>query len=146
MSAGQEGNIGGVELAPGIRVPESVIDYSYSSASGPGGQNVNKRASKCTLKINIDSIAMPGWARAQLLTLAGRLLSADGELTIQADEHRSQGQNRDATMERLRALLVQALTRPKIRRKTKPSRGSKERRLEGKKARSEIKEGRRRQD
>ena len=146
MSAGQEGNIGGVELAPGIRVPESVIDYSYSSASGPGGQNVNKRASKCTLKINIDLIAMPGWARAQLLTLAGRLLSADGELTIQADEHRSQGQNRDATMERLRALLVQALTRPKIRRKTKPSRGSKERRLEGKKARSEIKEGRRRQD
>ena len=146
MSAGQEGNIGGVELAPGIRVPESVIDYSYSSASGPGGQNVNKRASKCTLKINIDLIVMPGWARAQLLTLAGRLLSADGELTIQADEHRSQGQNRDATMERLRALLVQALTRPKIRRKTKPSRGSKERRLEGKKARSEIKEGRRRQD
>ncbi len=139
-------NLGGVELAPGIRVPESVLEYSYSSASGPGGQNVNKRASKCTLKIHISSIAMPDWAKARLHEIAGRLLSDDGELTIQADEHRSQGQNRDATMERLRTLLVQAMTRPKIRRKTKPSRGAKERRIQTKKARSEIKKGRRQQD
>ena len=139
-------NLGGIELAPGIRVPESVLEYSYSSASGPGGQNVNKRASKCTLKINIDSIAMPAWARTRFYEIAGRLLSEDGELTIQADEHRSQGQNRDATMERLRTLLVQAMTRPKIRRKTKPSRGAKERRIQSKKARSEIKKGRRNQD
>ena len=139
-------NLGGVELAPGIRVPESVLDYSYSSASGPGGQNVNKRASKCTLKINVISFPMPDWARVRFADIAGRLLSDDGVLTIQADEHRSQGQNRDATMERLRAMLIQAMTRPKIRRKTKPSRGAKERRIQSKKARSEIKKGRRLQD
>lgn len=136
-------NLGGIELAPGIRVPESVLDYSYSSASGPGGQNVNKRASKCTLKINALSIPMPDWARVRFAHIAGRLLSDDGVLTIQADEHRSQGQNREATLERLRAMLIQALTRPKIRRKTKPSRGAKERRIQSKKARSEIKKGRR---
>ena len=139
-------NPGGIEIAPGVRVADTAINFSYSSSSGPGGQSVNKKASKCTLKIQASSLPLAGWAHARLAELAGRLLAEDGELTIQADEFRSQNQNRDATMGRLRALLLQAMTRPKIRRKTKPSRGSKERRIEGKKARSEIKAGRKRQD
>ena len=142
----ERANLGGIELAPGIRVPENVLDYSYSSASGPGGQNVNKRASKCTLKTSVHSFPIPQWASMRLAEIAGRLLSDDGVLTIQADEHRSQGQNRDATLERLRSMLIQAMTRPKVRRKTKPSRGSKERRIQSKKARSEVKKGRRQHD
>ena len=133
----------GLELAPGVRIPESLARFSYASSSGPGGQNVNKRATKAELRISLSDLPMPGDALVRLRGLAGRYLTDAGELVIAADEHRSQAQNRSACLERLRELLVRALVRPKRRRPTRPSRGSVERRLESKRAVSRRKQSRR---
>lgn len=135
---------GGIELAPGVVVPESAIDVSYASSRGPGGQNVNKKLTKAQLRIAIATIPIDEHARQRLASLAGSRLTVSGEILITADEFRSQERNASECMDRLRGLIVRAITRPKIRRKTKPSRGSIERRLQGKKQRSETKNTRRR--
>jgi ribosome-associated protein len=133
----------GIELAPGIRVPESALAFSFASSSGPGGQNVNKRATKAELRIRLADLPLPPDAAPRLAALAGRRLTDDGELVISSDEQRSQMQNRAACLERLRELLVRALARPKRRRPTRPSRGSIERRLEAKRTASDRKRARR---
>lgn len=133
---------GKIELAPGVRVPESALSFSFVSSGGPGGQNVNKRATKAELRVSLDAIPLHGAARERLIDFSGRRLSEAGEIVIAADEHRSQGQNRSACLERLREILVQAMAVPKRRRKTRPSRGSIERRIEGKKRRGDTKKRR----
>jgi ribosome-associated protein len=142
-STGAASRLGGVRIAPGVVVAEKAIDLSYSSSSGPGGQNVNKRATKCTLRLHLDAIPLRATQRARLEAKASAWLTTSGELIIQADENRSQERNRDACFDRLRELLVACLKEPKIRRKTRPSKGSKERRLTEKKNRGEIKRSRR---
>ncbi len=132
----------GIEIAPGVRIPEAVARFSFASSSGPGGQNVNKRATKAELRIALADLPIPPDARARLETLAGRRLTDAGELVITSDEQRSQAQNRAACLQRLRELLVQALVRPKRRRATRPSRGSVERRLESKRSVSRRKQSR----
>jgi ribosome-associated protein len=132
----------GVEIAPGITVPESALDYAAVRSSGPGGQNVNKVSTKVELRINIASFPMPPWAIDRLLTLAGRKVSDAGILVIAADEHRSQSRNKSECLDRLRQLLVQALTRPKRRIKTKPTKSSQRRRVDDKKSRGGIKRNR----
>lgn len=130
---------GTIRLAPGARVPESDVRYEFVSSSGPGGQNVNKRATKARLRVEIDRIDMPAAARTRLARLAGSQLSDAGELVIAADEERSQKRNREAALGRLRTLVARAMVRPKPRKKTKPTRGSVERRLKAKRERGEIK-------
>ena len=137
-------SIGGVELAPKVRVPASTLRFRFVRARGPGGQNVNKVSTACELRLwmaDLASVLTLG-AFARLREALGSRLTAAGEIQIVSDEHRSQEQNRDAVLGRLRELLIRATIEPKRRKATKPSRGSKRRRVEGKRLRSQVKKGR----
>ena len=136
----------GVPLAPGVRVPEAAIGVAFVRSSGPGGQNVNKRATKCQLRIALDAIPLSASARARLVALAGSSMTDAGEILIQDDSTRSAARNSDACMDRLRELVVRALVAPKKRRPTKPSRGAVQRRIDDKKQRGEKKQRRQRPD
>lgn len=133
----------GVEVAPGVRVAEDALRFTFSAASGPGGQNVNKRATKCTLRIALNDVPLNPGQRSRLEAAGARYLTDAGDLVIQSGEHRSQEQNRGECLARLRTLLVSILRAPKVRRATKPSRAAKERRISEKKSRGEIKRLRR---
>lgn len=133
----------GIELAPNVRVEPGLVELSFTSSSGPGGQNVNKRATRCQLRIALRDLPIHPEAVQRLVHAAPHLVTPSGDLLIDSDQERSQGRNRDACFEKLRELLIIAMKRPKVRRATKPSRGSKERRIEGKKRRGEIKKNRR---
>lgn len=134
---------GGTEIAPGLRVPAGALAFSFVSSAGPGGQNVNKRATKAELRVRLSDIPLHPDALARLASIAASHLTAAGEIVISADEFRSQGRNRDACLERLRDMVVRARVRPKTRRATRPTRGSRERRLAEKRSRSDIKSARR---
>lgn len=134
---------GEVRLAAGVSVPESAIEFTFAASSGPGGQNVNKRATKARLRVKLADLGLRPAAERRLRTLAGSLLTAEGEIVIAADTSRSQRANREECLERLRELVARALVAPKPRKKTKPTRGSVERRLDEKRQRSQRK-GRRR--
>jgi ribosome-associated protein len=137
---------GAIEIGPGVRVPKSALRYTASRSSGPGGQNVNKLNTRIELRISVDDLATHGGmshaAVTRLRREAGKRITDDDELIIVSSEHRSQNRNKSTCLERLRALIVQALVKPKIRRATKPSRASVERRLEYKRRRSRIKQSR----
>jgi ribosome-associated protein len=135
--------LGGLEIAPGVRVLEGVVRFSFVSSGGPGGQNVNKRATKAEMRVALADLPLHPEALERLAVLAGQRITDDGELVITADEHRSQGRNKAECLERLRELIVRAKVRPRKRRPTKPSRGAKERRLMAKRVVSEKKQGRR---
>jgi len=135
-----------IELAPGVRVPETALRFQYARSSGPGGQNVNKVNTKAEAWVFVAALTAGGLserAAGRLAALAGRRLTDAGEIHIASDTHRTQRANREAVLERLRALLVAAIHEPKARRKRKPSRAAKQRRLESKRHRSEIKGNRR---
>lgn len=130
----------GTEIAPGLVVPDDEIAFDFIRAPGPGGQNVNKVASALQLRYHVaGSSILDEWSRARLATLAGRRLTRDGWLVITAHRLRTQEGNRRDALERLAELIAAARIRPKTRRATKPTRGSKERRLEGKKQRTDVK-------
>ena len=134
---------GGLELAPGVGVPRGLVRFAFSRSAGPSGQNVNKRSTKAELRVRPADMPLRPDVRARLEHLARGYITADGDLLIVSDEHRSQPRNRDECMARLRAMIVAAQAVPKSRRKTRPTRGSKERRLTDKKARSGLKRQRR---
>jgi ribosome-associated protein len=129
---------------PGVKLAESAMRLRYARSSGPGGQNVNKVNTKTDLWVPLDALygLMPR-AMERLRQMAGKRITAAGEIHIASDTHRTQEANRAAVLQRLRDLLVQAVREPKVRRKTKPSRAAKRRRLESKKHRGEIKANRR---
>lgn len=134
----------GIDLAPGVRVPESAVRIAFSRSSGPGGQNVNKVNSKAEVWVRLDAIAgLHPDALDRLKALAGRRVTDAGELHVVAETSRSQHQNREDALTRVRQLIVEAMVRPKKRRVTKPSRRAKQRRLDTKKRRSDVKAGRR---
>lgn len=147
---------GGVAVAPGVRVPAAALRFSFARSSGPGGQNVNKVSTKAELRVGVDELPLPARVRARLRRLAGsRFIGGQtvtdqtgrehvvgGEVVIVADEHRSQSRNKAECLDRLRELLVAAMAEPKIRRPTRPTRGSQDRRIAEKKARGRIKRGR----
>lgn len=128
-----------LRAGPGRSVRPEALTITFASSSGPGGQNVNKRATKCLLRVRIADLPLDPPQADRLRTIAGPALVGDDELLIIGDEYRSQGRNRDTCIDRLLALIRQALVRPKQRRATRPTRGSVERRLREKRATSERK-------
>jgi ribosome-associated protein len=123
-----------------IGIGEDEIAESFIRSSGPGGQNVNKLATAVQLRFDVrHSPSLPDEVRARLERLAGRRLTRDGVLVITAQRHRTQERNRDDALERLIAPIRAAAVRPTPRRPTRPTLGSKLRRLAGKKRRSGIK-------
>jgi ribosome-associated protein len=130
-------------INPQLVVPARDLSWSASRASGPGGQNVNKVATKVTLRFDLrgtDSLTQA--QKARLRKLAGRRLDAQGALMISAQAERSQRQNLERARDGLRKLVRKALVAPKLRIGTKPSRASKRRRLESKRRRGEQKKAR----
>jgi ribosome-associated protein len=123
-----------------ISIDEGEIEESFIRSSGPGGQNVNKLATAVQLRFDVrHSPSLPHEVRARLERLAGRRLTRDGVLVITAQRHRTQERNRSDAVERLVELIRAAAVRPTPRRPTRPTLGSKVRRLEGKKRRSGVK-------
>lgn len=134
----------GVRLAPGVVVSVDLLRFSYSASRGPGGQNVNKRQTKAELRTAIESLDMPAAAKARLARLAEPWLTDEGDILIVCDEFRSQSRNREGCVERLSILVRKALVPPKPRKKTRPTKGSVQRRLSAKRARGERKRERER--
>jgi ribosome-associated protein len=130
---------GGIEVAPGRRAPADALGFEYVLGSGPGGQNVNKRATTCRLRVRVTDLPLSDAQRRRLRVRAGQRLTKEGELVIESGEHRTQNQNRRECMAKLRGLIIQSLSPPKKRIPTRPTRGSKERRLEAKKQRGQTK-------
>ena len=129
-----------IRVTDAIALDEREIEESFVRASGPGGQNVNKVASAVQLRFDVRrSPSLPNEVAVRLAKLAGRRMTQDGVLVITAQRFRSQEQNRQDALERLTALIRQASVRPVPRRKTKPTLASKQRRLEGKSRRAQIK-------
>jgi len=129
-----------IRITPAIAIDEREIEESFVRSSGPGGQNVNKLSTAVQLRFDVrGSPSLANDVALRLMRLAGKRLTKDGVLVIVAQNHRTQERNRAEALDRLVALIRQAAVRPVPRRATKPTKASKEKRLEGKKVRSRIK-------
>jgi ribosome-associated protein len=129
-----------IRITDQISIDESEIHESFVRSSGPGGQNVNKLSTAVQLRFDVrHSPSLPSDVAVRLMRLAGRRMTKNGVLVLIAQNHRTQERNRAEAQERLIDLIQQAAVRPIPRRATKPTRASKQRRIEGKKRRSVIK-------
>ena len=133
-----------IHVSTTIAIPDSEITLSFVRSDGPGGQHVNKTSTAVQLRFDArHSPSLPEDVRRRLIRLAGRRMTSDGILVIDARSHRSQKQNRQDALERLTNLLQAAAQPPRTRRPTKPSKASRRRRLESKRHRAGLKRSRR---
>jgi ribosome-associated protein len=132
-----------LEITPDIVIGDDELEWKFIRASGPGGQNVNKVSSAVQLRFLLpQNTSLPVAVRNRLRAIAGHRINDDGTLLIAARSERSQEQNRSAALGRLADLINTAMVEPKIRKKTRPTKASKERRIESKKRRGSTKSGR----
>ena len=130
-----------LDLGNGVVIPADEVTVRFSRSSGPGGQNVNRRATRAAVTFDlVGSPSIPGSLKRRARRRLANRLDANGRIRIAADDERTQGANRDAAMERLRGVLREAMAPPpKPRRPTRPSRAARERRITEKKRRGETK-------
>ena len=136
-----------LKLAEGVVLPASAVNFTFSRAGGPGGQNVNKTSTRATLTVAWDELRprLPGHAQRRLPELAGAYFAGD-RLVIHSSDSRSQHANRRSCVEKLRRLVERSMKRPTKRRSTKPTKASIQRRIDTKRKRSTIKRQRKRPD
>jgi ribosome-associated protein len=133
-----------LEVTPAIRIPLDEFSWSFARSGGPGGQNVNKVASKAVLRWDFAaSPSVPDDVKARFRDRFPSRLTTEGELVLSSELTRDQGRNREDCLEKLAVMLRAAAVRPKVRRPTKPTKGSKRRRVEAKRHQAARKAGRR---
>ncbi|HTF99713.1 MAG TPA: alternative ribosome rescue aminoacyl-tRNA hydrolase ArfB [Nitrospirota bacterium] len=133
-----------LSITPNLSIDENEITLQFIRSSGPGGQNVNKVASAVQLRFDVgNSPSLPGDVRTRLIRLAGRRVTQEGILVIDARQFRTQERNREDAVARFIDLVRRAAERPKPRKKTRPSQAAKDRRIESKKQRGKVKQMRR---
>jgi ribosome-associated protein len=128
-----------IEITPSLQIDERELQTDFIRASGPGGQNINKVATAVQLRFDVRVSSLPEEVKERLIHLAGRRVTSEGVLVIEAQSFRTQEQNREDAIRRFVELVRKALIKPKTRRKTKPTQAAKEERLKEKKRRGEIK-------
>lgn len=135
-----------IEITPSLQIDERQLQIDFVRSSGPGGQNVNKVATAAQLRFDLRAASLPEEVKARLRHLAGKRITGEDVLVLEAKRYRTQEQNRADAVQRFVELIRKSLIKPKARRKTKPTRASKEERLKAKKKRGEIKKIRQSKD
>lgn len=128
-----------IEITPTFSIDENELQLSFVRSSGPGGQNVNKVATAVQLRYDVANAYLPEEVKNRLKHLAGKKLTDEGVLVIEAKKYRTQEQNREDALIRFAALIRRSFEKPKERTKTKPTKASKEKRLKEKKERGDLK-------